>query len=100
MDEELCSENENFIQNKFGYCFYYLGPCPLVYNLYVHPQYRRSGHSKRLLELVIGEIRKNGYAGRINVQAKPRENSIRLKDLTKYYQCMGLFVLKDSDGDT
>ena len=56
--QKLYSESENFIQNKFGYCFYSLGPCPLIYNLYVHPQYRRKGHSSKLLMFAISEIRK------------------------------------------
>lgn len=65
-----------------------------VYNLYVHPQYRHCGHSKRLLELVIGEIRKGGYNGEIFVQAKPKENSIDLNSLIEYYQHMGLTVFE------
>ena len=91
-NEPLCNENENFIQTKFGYCFYALGPCPLVYNLYVHPQYRRGGHSRTLLKLAINEIRKSGYKGTIGIQAEPREDSIGLVDLTRYYKSMGLTV--------
>lgn len=91
-EELLCEENENFIQNKFGYCFYSLGYYPLIYNLYVHPQYRNCGNSKALLELVIREIRKSGYEGEIRIQAKPRENSIGMADLTKYYKGLGLAI--------
>jgi len=93
-DCKLCTENENFVQNKFGYCFYSLGPCPLIYNLYVHPQYRRCGSSKRLLELAIGEIRESGYNGEIYVQVKPKENSISLNGLTEYYKRMGLTIFE------
>lgn len=85
-------ENENFIQNKFGHCFYTLGSDPLIYNLYVHPQHRRHGHSRMLLELVIAEIRRIGYKGEISIQAEPREGNIGLADLTKYYQGMGLAI--------
>jgi Lar family restriction alleviation protein len=90
--QQLCDEDENFIQTKFGYCFYTLEYCPLIYNLYVHPQYRHQGHSRTLLELVIAKIRKNGYEGKIRIQAKPRENSIGLADLTKYYKSLGLII--------
>jgi len=90
--QELCSKDENFIQTKFGYCFYTLDSNPLIYNLYVHPQYRRCGHSNTLLRLAIGRIRGNGYKGDIRIQAEPRENSIGLEDLTKYYKSMGLIV--------
>ena len=91
-EESLCEENENFIQNKFGYCFYTLDAHPLIYNLYVHPQYRRRGHSKELIKLVIREIRKSGEDGKIYIQACPRENSIGLADLTKYYERIGLTI--------
>jgi GNAT superfamily N-acetyltransferase len=90
--QELCSEDENFIQTKFGYCFYTLDSNPLIYNLYVRPQYRRCGHSNTLLRLAIGRIRGNGYKGDIRIQTEPRENSIGLEDLTKYYKSMGLIV--------
>nr|DAQ35597.1 MAG TPA: acetyltransferase [Caudoviricetes sp.] len=91
-EEPLCKENENFIQNKFGYCFYTLDSTPFIYNLYVHPQYRRRGHSRALLELAVSEIRKSGYEGEILIQAEPKENSIGLADLTKYYMSMGLVI--------
>lgn len=85
-------ESENFIQTKFGYCFYNLDLNPVIYNLYVYPQYRKCGHSRTLLELVIKEIRKSGYKGKIFIEAKPKEDSIELSDLTKYYKSMGLEI--------
>ncbi len=78
--QQLCEEDENFIQTKFGYCFYTLDSRPLIYNLYVNPQYRRRGHSRELLESVIIAIRKDGYKGEIRIQAKPRDDSIGLAD--------------------
>lgn len=93
-NEPLCAENENFIQSKFGYCFYSLGSQPFIYNLYVHPQYRRCGHSRMLLKLVISQIRKGGCGGEICIQAEPRENSIGLVDLTRYYKNLGLTVCR------
>lgn len=87
-------EDENFIQNKFGYCFYTLeSPYPIIYNLYIYPQYRMCGHSKLLLQFVINEIRKDGYTGEIRIQAKPQEDSISLENLIKYYKSMGLIVI-------
>jgi hypothetical protein len=61
----------------------------------VHPQYRRCGHSRVLLKLVISEIRKNGHEGDIHIKADPREGGIGLADLTRYYQSMGLTVDED-----
>jgi GNAT superfamily N-acetyltransferase len=101
--EPLYGENENFIQTKYGYCFYSLGNLTFIYNLYVHPQYRRCGHSRGLLRLVINEIRKSGYKGAIFIQAEPREDSIVLSDLMKYYKSMGLVIYEGhkprKDGD-
>lgn len=89
--QQLCAEDENFVQTKYGFCFYTLDAQPLIYNLYVHPQYRRHGYSHVLLELVINEIRKRDQR-KIYIQAEPRENSIGLADLAKYYKSMGLIV--------
>jgi ribosomal protein S18 acetylase RimI-like enzyme len=96
--EQLCAENENFIQNKFGYCFYSLSDMPFIYNLYVNPQYRRQGHSKELLRLVVNGIRRNGYSGEIFIEARPKESSIELADLIKYYKSMGLTIYEDVNG--
>jgi GNAT superfamily N-acetyltransferase len=86
-------KNENFIQNKFGYCFYALEePYPIIYNLYVHSQYRKCGYSRILLQYVINEIRKDGYIGEIMIKAEPQENSISLDILIKYYKSMGLKI--------
>jgi len=48
--------NDDFIHNKFGYCYYEIEPGknPIIFNLYVHPEYRRKGHAKQILEYVIG----------------------------------------------
>jgi len=87
-------ENENFIHNKFGYCYYALEEdYSIIYNLYVEPQYRRSGHSKILLNYAINEIRKLEYYGEIQIQAVPREESISLDELIKYYKSLGLKIL-------
>lgn len=85
-------DNENFIQTKFGYCFYCLEGQPLIYNLYTHQKYRRSGHAKRLIRQVISEIRRAGYNCQIGVEVSPRENSIPPKALLKFYENMGLEI--------
>jgi GNAT superfamily N-acetyltransferase len=89
MKEEL-KENENFICNKFGYCYYSINPT-LIYNLYVEPQYRKQGHSEYLLKYVINEIRKS-YRGEIYIEAIPREESIPLEKLIMYYKKLGLII--------
>ncbi|MHA1304080.1 MAG: GNAT family N-acetyltransferase [Candidatus Heimdallarchaeaceae archaeon] len=87
-----CGKYENFIQTKFGYCFYCIEPTPLIYNLYVHPQYRKRGHSKMLLQYVMNEIKRTGYEGEIGIQVAPREASIDSEHLTDYYIRMGLKI--------
>ena len=89
---ELLQESEDFIQTKFGYCFYSLEPNPFIYNLYIHPQYRKQGHSKNLLNFVISIIRDTGYDGKIRIEACPRDESIELDALINYYQKIGLTI--------
>ena len=88
-------DDENFIQNKFGYCFYSIHEqhC-VVYNLYVHPIYRKLGHSKKLLNYVINEIRETGYTGKIQIRADPQESSIGLNELIAYYTRMGFEIIQ------
>jgi ribosomal protein S18 acetylase RimI-like enzyme len=86
--------NENFIQNKFGYCFYAIqNNDAIIFNLYVHPEYRRCGHANRLIQLVINEIRFYGYTDKIKIEAIPKENSIDLKTLIKFYNKYNLDVI-------
>lgn len=52
-------ENENFIHNKYGYCYYFIeSNNAIIFNLYVEPTYRKRGHAKHLIQLVIREIRR------------------------------------------
>lgn len=91
---------EDFIQNKFGYCFYSINleaKYPVViYNLYVYPKYRRKGNARKLLQYIINEIRYTGYTGEIEIEAKPKENSISLENLISFYKNMGLKIIKDN----
>ena len=82
---------EDFIQNRFGYCFYEIKKnTALIYNLYIHPEYRRQGRAKKLLRILINEIREMGYVGEIEIDVAPKENSISLEKLSSFYMKMGL----------
>jgi ribosomal protein S18 acetylase RimI-like enzyme len=85
---------EDFIQNRFGYCFYDVREgSALIYNLYVHPEYRMQGKARRLLTLAINEIREAGYYGDIKIEASPTEDGINLDRLIVLYGTMKLKVL-------
>lgn len=85
---------EDFVQNRFGYCFYASREgSALIYNLYVNPEYRRQGKAKMLLRHVINEIRDAGYVGEIEIQASPKEDDINSEKLSSFYERMGLKVL-------
>lgn len=88
-------ENENFIHNKYGYCFYSIeaNDTAMIYNLHVEPEYRRKGHAKNLIRLVIEEIRKVGYNKEIQIEARPREDSINVENLIAFYKRLGLKIL-------
>jgi ribosomal protein S18 acetylase RimI-like enzyme len=86
-------ESENFIHNKYGYCYYSIeDDTAYIYNLYVVPEYRRNGHAGHLLGLVITEIRSSGYSGEIQIEAQPREDSIDVENLVAFYKRMGLKI--------
>lgn len=88
-------ENENFIHNKYGYCFYCIeSNVAIIFNLYVEPKYRQKGHAKKLIRLVINEIRDTGYDKEIQIEACPRDNSIDIESLIAFYKRMGLKILE------
>jgi GNAT superfamily N-acetyltransferase len=91
---ELDEINDDFIHNKYGYCYFEIEPGkkPIIFNLYIHPQYRKQGHAKKLLQYVINEIRQTGYTGEINIEAAPRQESIDFHNLAVFYLSMGLTV--------
>ena len=68
---------ENFIHDKFGYCYYAIesDKIPIIFNLYVEPEYRKQGHARKYLQYVINEIRKTGYNGIIEIEVNPRDKS-------------------------
>lgn len=86
-------ENENFIHTKYGYCFYVLdNEKYFIYNLYIEPRYRRKGHAKKLLTYVIKEIKETGYDKEIYIEARPKESSIDINLLIKFYKSLGLTI--------
>jgi len=92
----MTEENENFIHDKYGYCYYAImsDKNAIVYGLYVEREYRRMGHARRILQFVINKIKKTGYKGSIKIEANPSENSIEIKPLTLFYKNMGLEILE------
>lgn len=50
-----------------------------------------------LLKSVIGEIRRTGHDSEIYIQAAPREDSIDLTRLIRYYESLDLLVLDCSE---
>ena len=94
MSEDL-SSTENFIHNKFGYCYYDLNSDnikPIIFNLFIEPEYRCLGHARKLLLDVIEKIRDSGYLGQIDIEAEPRE-VVDLEKLTSFYKSLGINVL-------
>ena len=88
----ILKDSENFIQNKYGYCFYDLDS-RLIYNLYVFKKYRKNGHSKTLLKYIIDQMKAIDDS-EIFIQIAVRENSIPVKLLISYYEKLGLTILK------
>ncbi len=84
---------DDFVQTAYGYCFYnFEGKNAFIYGLYVYPKHRRQGKARRLLVLVIDEIKATGYDGEIEIEVDPKENSITKEDLENFYRSMGLRV--------
>lgn len=89
------SEYENFYHDKYGYCYYEMGAfsTPIIYGLFVEPEYRRSGHACRLLNEVIKILRAAGYTNTIHIQAAPGEDGIDRDRLVAFYESLGLTVI-------
>jgi len=89
---------EDFIQTRFGWCYFEVGESSaLIYGLFVHPEYRGQGKAKRLLTLAISEIRDTGYGGDIGIEAVPKEAGIDAERLVSFYTSMGLKILTKAD---
>lgn len=90
-------EFENFIHYKFGYCYYSWdkkSPA-IIYNLFIYPKFRNKGFAKKLLHIVINEIRLLGYNGIIEIEATPTKKDIKLKRLKKLYESFELKIIKE-----
>lgn len=87
-------DSENFIHNKFGYCYFDTSkePNPIIFNLYINPEYRGNGYAEKILKQVICEIKCDGYTGQIDIEAKPRED-IELKRLVSFYKRLNLNII-------
>lgn len=86
---------ENFIHDKYGWCFYVIEPDknPIIFNLFTKPEFRERGFAKKHIEYVINEIRDNGYKGDIEIYAKPKEKEINIQRLVTFYKGLGLKVI-------
>lgn len=93
---------EDFIHRRYGYCYFEIeyGKRPIIFNLYVHPEYRRQGYARKLLQYVIDEIRQTGYIGEIDIEAVPREQSISKEKLESFYKNMGLAIISPERQNT
>ncbi len=85
----------DFIQTKRGYCHYEIeqGKNPIIWNLYVHSQYRKQGHARELLQYCIDQIRKTGYTGEIDIEPDPRDGTISYEKLCEFYVSLGLRLI-------
>ena len=85
---------EDFVQNKYGYCYYELSNnSAFIYGLNIDPEYRNRGKAKLILQHVINEIRYSGYTGLIGIKVKPTEPEIDAVRLEKFYIKMGLKIV-------
>lgn len=84
---------EEFIHNRYGWCYYDLTDVPFIYGLQIHEEHRRMGHAKRLLGMVIGAIRQDGYDGVIRIEAIPQDDCMPLYKLIEFYESLGLEVI-------
>lgn len=81
------------IKTEFGSCEYdFEVDYVHIYNLFVYPQYRRQGKAREILQLAIAAIRETGYTDEIKIVAQPKDNSIDVDKLIKFYKEMGLEV--------
>jgi GNAT superfamily N-acetyltransferase len=85
---------EDFVHNKFGWCYFRINEVAFIYNLYIHHKWRRRGKAEMLLHRVVYEIRTAGYKGQINIEVAPTEKTISYEKLAFFYQRMGLTVVQ------
>lgn len=80
-------------KNKYGSCEYSFEVDYVhIYNLYIHPEFRRRGKAREILLLVINNIRNTGYRGVIQIVANPSEKAIDKERLYRFYKSLNLEV--------
>jgi len=92
-------KDEHYIQTEYGYCYYRIWdstiPGPFVYNLFVNPLFRRKGYAKKLLTMVMDEIKSLVGDREIYIESEPFDSDGPSKiKLTQFYKKMGLIVLQ------
>jgi GNAT superfamily N-acetyltransferase len=99
MDEKNRLKINGCIKTKFGCCSYNIDPIEgaCIYSLYICEEYRREGHAKELLHMIINVIRATGYAYEIGIEADPKGDSISKDDLALFYKKTGLYVTNFPD---
>lgn len=91
---------KNTLSNEYGHCDYCVckeKDCAMIYNLYILKDYRKKGHAKELIQKAIKEIRATNYKKDIKVVAEPDDNSITKDALIKFYESMGLKIIKANE---
>lgn len=97
-DYTSLGENDDFIHTKYGYCYYSLEDGKAtIYNLFIEPEYRKKGLARKLLEMVIDVIRNEGVTEDIEISAEPRDKSIDLESLKRFYRSMDLKIVKNKE---
>ena len=95
MKKEELRPNENFFHTKYGWCYYELHPkSPFIYNLYVHPEYRRKGIATKLLKLVIDDIKKSDFEDDICIEVEPDDKEL-IEPLLRLYKRLGLRITNE-----
>jgi hypothetical protein len=84
---------ERYVSTSYGYCYYEINPEPLIYNLHVYKKFRGMGFSRRLLQMVISEIKSTCDYQAIKIEAKSNEKGISEKRLKAYYTSLGLVLI-------
>lgn len=87
------------ISNNYGHCEYEfekdsIGDYVHIFNLWIHPNFRRQGKAKELLLETIKAIRNTGWNDSIKIVASPSDDSISKDNLIKFYGSMGLEVFE------
>ena len=83
---------DGIINNKFGYCEYsFEEDYAHIYNLFVYPEFRKSGNARTILRMAINEIRAV-HKGSIRIVANPKDEFVDKDRLISFYKSMGLDV--------